>query len=168
MEVGLTGRWPIIRLMMKMNNLLNNKYLLLLFRLIVGFVFLYAGILKISDPEGFSDAINNYDLLPLISVNFFAIILPWIELVAGLFLLFGVLVKENSFIITVLLIVFILAIVISLGRGLNIECGCFGTSSGTKVGIIKLVENIVLLSFSLLLTKFDSSFLGITSHNNNS
>ena len=151
-----------------MNNLLSNKYLLLLFRLIVGFVFIYAGILKISDPSGFSDAINNYDLVPLISVNFFAIILPWIELVAGLFLLFGVFVKENSFIISVLLIVFILAIIISLGRGLNIECGCFGTSSGTKVGITKLVENIVLLSFSVLLTRFDSSFLGITSHNDNS
>jgi putative oxidoreductase len=151
-----------------MNNLVSNKYLLLLFRLIVGFVFIYAGILKISDPEGFSDAINNYDLVPLISVNFFAIILPWIELVAGLFLLFGVFVKENSFIISVLLIVFILAIIISLGRGLNIECGCFGTSSGTKVGITKLVENIVLLSFSLLLTRFDSALLGITSKNDNS
>ena len=151
-----------------MNNLLSNKYLLLLFRQIVGFVFIYAGILKISDPSGFSDAINNYDLVPLISVNFFAIILPWIELVAGLFLLFGVFVKENSFIISVLLIVFILAIIISLGRGLNIECGCFGTSSGTKVGITKLVENIVLLSFSVLLTRFDSAFLGIRSNNDNS
>jgi len=151
-----------------MNNLSKNKYLLFLFRVIVGFVFLYAGILKISDPSGFSDAINNYDLLPLIFVNFFAIILPWIELVAGLFLLFGISVKENSFIISVLLIVFILAIVISLGRGLNIECGCFGTSSGTKVGIIKLVENIVLLFISFLLTKFDSAFLGIKSHNDDS
>ena len=151
-----------------MNNLIRNEYLLLLLRVVVGFVFLYAGILKISDPAGFSDAINNYDLLPLIFVNFFAIILPWIEIVSGLFLLFGISVKENSLIISVLLIVFILAIAISLARGLNIECGCFGTSSGTKVGIIKLVENIVLLSFSLLLTKFDSSFLGITSHNDNS
>jgi len=151
-----------------MNNLSKNKYLLFLFRVIVGFVFLYAGILKISDPSGFSDAINNYDLLPLIFVNFFAIILPWIELVAGLFLLFGISVKENSFIISVLLIVFILAIVISIGRGLNIECGCFGTSSGTKVGIIKLVENIVLLFISFLLTKFNSVFLGITSCNDDS
>jgi uncharacterized membrane protein YphA (DoxX/SURF4 family) len=149
-----------------MNNLLRNKYLLFLFRVIVGFIFLYAGILKISDPSGFSDAINNYDLLPLSLVNFFAITLPWIEVVAGLFLLFGVSVKENSFIISVLLIVFILAIVISLSRGLNIECGCFGTSSGSKVGIIKLVENIVLLTFSFVLTKFNSVFLSITSHKN--
>lgn len=151
-----------------MNNFLSNKYLLFLCRVIVGFVFIYAGILKISDPAGFSDAINNYDLLPLSFVNFFAITLPWIEVVAGLFLLFGVSVKENSFIISIMLLVFIFAIVISLGRGLNIDCGCFGTSSGTKVGIIKLLENIALLTFSLLLTNFNSVFLSITYHNDNS
>ena len=162
---GLIGRWQIILLGVKMNNFLSNKYLLFLFRIIVGFIFIYAGILKISDPAGFSDAINNYDLLPLSFVNFFAITLPWIEVVAGLFLLFGISVKENSFIISVMLVVFILAIAISLGRGLNIECGCFGTSSGTKVGLIKLVENIILLTFSLLLTKFNSVFLSITSNN---
>ncbi len=165
---GLIGRWQIILLRAKMNNFLNNKYLLFLFRIILGFIFIYAGILKISDPAGFSDAIYNYKLLPLSFVNFFAITLPWIEVVAGLFLLFGISVKENSFIISVMLVVFILAIVISLGRGLNIECGCFGTSSGTKVGIIKLVENFILLSFSFLLTKFNSVFLSITSHKNNS
>ena len=148
-----------------MNNLLKNKYLLFLYRVIVGFVFIYAGILKISDPAGFSDAINNYDLLPLSIVNIFAITLPWIEVVAGLFLLFGVSVKENSFIFSIMLVVFILAIVVSLGRGLNIECGCFGTSSGTKVGIIKLVENIILLTFSFFLIKFNSVFLSITSNN---
>jgi len=151
-----------------MNNFLSNKYLLFLFRIIVGFVFIYAGILKISDPSGFSDAINNYDLLPLSFVNFFAITLPWLEVVAGLFLLFGISVKENSCIISVMLIVFIFAIVISLARGLNIDCGCFSTSTGTKVGIIKLVENIILLSFSLLLAKFNSVFLTISSHNDNS
>lgn len=151
-----------------MNNLLKNKYLLFLYRVIVGFVFIYAGILKISDPVGFSDAINNYDLLPLSFVNFFAITLPWIEVVAGLFLLFGISVKENSLIISVMLVVFILAIVVSLGRGLNIECGCFGTSSGTKVGIIKLVENIILLTFSFFLIKFNSVFLSITSNQNKS
>ena len=164
----MIGRWQIIPLRVKMNNLLSNKFLLLLFRIIVGFVFIYAGILKISDPAGFSDAINNYDLLPLSFVNFFAISLPWIEVVAGLFLLFGISVKENSFIISVMLVAFILAIAISLGRGLNIECGCFGTNSGTKVGIIKLVENIILFIFSFVLIKFDSVFLSITSNKNKS
>lgn len=146
-----------------MKNIFNNKYLLLIFRIILSFVFIYAGTEKISDPAGFSDAINNYRLLPLFSVNFFAITLPWVELVAGVLLLFGVSVKENSFIISISLVVFILAIGISLARGLSIECGCFGTSSGTRVGVEKIFENIILLVMGFTLSKFDSRFLSLLS-----
>lgn len=144
-----------------MNNLIKNKYLLFLFRIALAIVFIYAGTEKISDPAGFSDSINNYKILPLVFVNFFAITLPWIELTAGILLLFGIKVKETSFIISVLLIVFILVIAVSLIRGLNIDCGCFGTLSGTKIGVHKVVENLVLLLPGLLLVKFDSGFLSL-------
>ena len=52
--------------------------------------------------------------------------------------MFGISVKENSAILSGLLLVFIIAIAISLARGLNIDCGCFGTVGGTKVGIQKI------------------------------
>ena len=142
-----------------MKNILSNKYLLFFVRIILSVVFIYAGMEKISDPAGFSDSINNYKILPLFTVNFLAIILPWIELIAGVLLLFGIKVKENSFIISVLLSIFIIAIVISLIRGLNIDCGCFGTFSGSKVGIYKLIENSLLLIAGYALMKFDSEFL---------
>lgn len=146
-----------------MKNLFNNKYLLILSRIILAFVFIYAGIEKIADPAGFSDSIDNYKILPLFSVNVFAIILPWIELIAGLFLLFGIKVKENSFIISVLLGIFIIAIIISLLRGLNIDCGCFGTVNGSKVGVHKIVEDLILFALGLLLIKFDSDFFTLKS-----
>jgi len=147
--------------------LLNNKYLLLLVRVVLGFVFIYAAVTKISDPEGFSQAIYNYKLLPLFLVNIFAIILPWIELSAGVLLVFGISVKENSSIISGLLIVFILAVLISLFRGLDINCGCFGTVNGSKVGLQKILENIGLLVSSLLLIKFDSNFFSLGTRNKN-
>jgi putative oxidoreductase len=137
-----------------MVKIFSNSYLLLIFRVIVGFVFIYAGVEKIIDPEGFARSINNYRLLPFSAVNFFAIILPWIELVAGLLLILGIAVKENSFIITSLLVIFIIAIVISLFRGLNIDCGCFGTDGGSKVGIQKIIENVLLAIGGLLLIYF--------------
>jgi uncharacterized membrane protein YphA (DoxX/SURF4 family) len=143
------------------NRILNNKYLLLIIRLVLGFVFIYAAITKISDPEGFSQAIYNYKLLPLFMVNIFAIILPWIELSAGVLLVFGISVKENSAIISGLLIVFILAVLISLFRGLDINCGCFGTVNGSEVGLQKILENIGLLVSSLILIKFDSNFFSL-------
>ena len=147
------------------NNILNNKYLLLTIRLFFGFVFIYASVTKISDPEGFAQAIYNYKLLPLFLVNILAIILPWIELTTGILLLFGVSVKENSAILNGLLIIFIIAIIISLFRGLDINCGCFGTVDGAKVGLQKILENIGLLILGFVLIKFDSDFLSLVNKN---
>ena len=146
-------------------NILNNKYLLLTIRLFFGFVFIYASVTKISDPEGFAQAIYNYKLLPLFLVNILAIILPWIELTTGILLLFGVSVKENSAILNGLLIIFIIAIIISLFRGLDINCGCFGTVDGAKVGLQKILENIGLLILGFVLIKFDSDFLSLVNKN---
>ncbi|QQS37628.1 MAG: DoxX family membrane protein [Ignavibacteriales bacterium] len=144
-----------------MQKLFSNKYLLLVLRLITGFVFIYAGLEKALEPSGFANSIVNYKLLPDFTINFIAITLPWIELAAGLLLIFGVSVKENSMIISTLLVLFIIMIAISLLRGLNIDCGCFGTAGGSRVGIIKIVENLILLAISGHLTKYDSEFLSL-------
>ena len=137
-----------------MKKVLTNKYFLLLCRIVIGFIFLYAGMEKISDPSGFASSINNYKLLPFPLVNIAALILPWIEVTAGILLIFGIRVKENAFIISGLLGIFTIAIIISLLRGLNIDCGCFGTLSGTKIGIQKLIENILMFLAGVMLLYF--------------
>ena len=137
-----------------MEKVLTNKYFLLLCRIVIGFIFLYAGMEKISDPSGFASSINNYKLLPFPLINIAALILPWIEVTAGILLIFGIRVKENAFIISGLLGIFTIAIIISLLRGLNIDCGCFGTLSGTKIGIQKLIENILMFLAGVMLLYF--------------
>jgi len=145
-----------------LNKLLNNKFLLFGLRIFLGFIFIFAAVTKVADPEGFSQSIYNYKLMPDFIINFLAIAFPWIELVAGILLVFGISVKENSAIISGLLVVFIIAIGISLARGLDIDCGCFGTIDGSKVGLLKILENIGLLLLSLILIKFDSKYLSIS------
>jgi len=141
--------------------ILSNKYFLLACRIVLGIVFIFAAITKAYEPDGFAQSIANYKLIPFSMVNFLAIILPWIELSAALLLIFGISVKENSAILTTLLFVFIIAIAISLARGLDIDCGCFGTVDGTKVGVQKILENIGLLILGLILIKFDSKTLSL-------
>ena len=136
--------------------ILSNQYLLILLRIILGLVFIYSGFVKIIDTSGFSNSIYNYKLMPDLLINFLAIVLPWIELIAGLLLILGITIKENALIINSLLIVFIIAIVINLFRGLDINCGCFGTGNGTKIGIAKLIENSILLFIGILLMLSDS------------
>lgn len=85
--------------------------------------------------------------------------MPWIEIVAGILLVFGIAVKENAFIINVMLIVFIVAISISLARGLSIDCGCFG--KGNQIGIQKLIENTLMFFAGVLLILYDSKILAL-------
>jgi uncharacterized membrane protein YphA (DoxX/SURF4 family) len=144
-----------------MRSFYSNKYLLLIIRIILGFVFIYAGAEKISDPEAFAISISNYRLLPTAAINFFAITLPWIELVAGILLIFGIAVKENSSILFSMLLVFTIAIVLSLFRGLSIDCGCFG--KGTQIGLYKLGENTLMIIGTFLLMIFGSDLLKLKS-----
>lgn len=146
-----------------MNILFSNKYLLLFLRIVISFVFIYAGIEKISDPEAFAISIANYRLLPIETINIFAITLPWIELVAGILMLFGIAVKENSTIIFSMLTIFTIAIIVSLFRGLSIDCGCFG--KGSQIGMMKLGENTLMIIASFLLILFGSDFLKLKSNN---
>ena len=120
-----------------LNKILNNRiFFLLTIRSIFRHLFSFLQLLqKSADPEGFSHSIYNYKLMPDFLINFLAIVFPWIELVAGILLIFGISVKENSAILSGLLVIFIVAIAISLARGLNIDCGCFGTVEGRKLGI---------------------------------
>jgi putative oxidoreductase len=137
--------------------ILTDKYFLFLIRITLGLIFIYAGAEKISNLDDFALSISNYRLLPTSLLNFFAITLPWIEIVAGILLLFGISVKENSAIIFAMLSVFTIAIIISLFRGLSIDCGCFG--KGTQIGLFKLGENLLMITGSFLLMVFGSDYI---------
>lgn len=128
----------------------GNPWLALACRVIVGVVFIYASLDKIAHPAEFAGIVNNYKILPHQLINITAIILPWIELVAGLLLVFGLFSRGSSLIISLMLVVFIAAIGFNLARGLDFNCGCFSTGKdGMVIGWTKIGQNIVLLALSL-------------------
>jgi putative oxidoreductase len=96
---------------------------------IVGGVFVYAGVLKVLDPVQFGLDIDNYKSLPwFISVRL-AFYLPWLEIFCGVALIFRCLYRGGLSILTLLTIVFVGAAVAAKTRGLDITCGCFGHAS---------------------------------------
>ena len=97
--------------------------------LIVGGIFVYAGVLKVLDPVQFGLDIDNYKSLPwLISVRL-AFYLPWLEILCGLAVIFRFLYRGGLSILTALILVFIGATIAAKMRGLDITCGCFGHAS---------------------------------------
>lgn len=125
--------------------LLSNRYLLLAARLVLGMVFIVAAVPKIAAPESFAVSIEAYELLPLFVVNAAAIVIPWVELSCGLFLVAGCYARASSALLGALLALFIVAISAAVLRGLNINCGCFAGADATPVGWGKVLEDIALL-----------------------
>jgi putative oxidoreductase len=142
----------------------SYRFLLLAVRLALGFLFVFAGVEKIVQPEDFAQAITNYHLLPIITVNVFAILVPWIELVAGIFLMLGLFTRGSSLLLVFLLFLFTVAAAISIARGLDISCGCFGTASARKVGWGTLGEDFIMLGGSLLLCLFPNTPVSIETY----
>jgi len=131
---------------------------LLLSRLILGGVFIYASWDKILHPDQFAQIVLNYKLMPDMTINLLAIFMPWLELIAGLFLVFGVFVKESAGILAGLLLVFIVAIAINLARGLDFDCGCFSSSTDQKSASYWLIiRDIALMIPAVHLMVFSRS-----------
>jgi len=97
--------------------------------LIIGDIFIYAGVIKAMDPVAFANDIDNYKILPWPLVVRLAFYLPWLELLCGLALILRFFYRGGLFILTGLTFVFIAASVIAKVRGLDITCGCFGHAS---------------------------------------
>ena len=95
-------------------------------RLVVGGVWLTAGVLKLPDPTESVRAVRNYQLLPEALVPLVGHLLPLVEIVVGVCLVVGILVRANAVVSVVLLGAFIVGIASAWARGLSIECGCFG------------------------------------------
>src|SRR5438552_18513074 len=100
--------------------------------LIVGGIFVYAGVVKVLDPVQFANDIDNYKTLPwFVSVRL-AVYLPWLEIFCGLALIFRFLYRGGLSILTVLIAVFIGVTIAAKMRGLDITCGCFGHASRSE------------------------------------
>ena len=135
--------------------ILSNKYFLILLRLIVGGFFVFASLDKLMNQEAFARAIYNYKFLPDIFINIFAIIIPYFELIAGLLLIAGIFKRGSSFLISFMLVIFIIALSQAYAKGLDINCGCFSLETvGQKSDILQRIgEDILLLIASIIIYK---------------
>jgi len=95
------------------------------FEAVLGAIFIAAAWPKIQEPPDFAHMICNYKMIPGGVVNLMAIYLPWIELLAGAALIFGVFRRGSLVTVGGLLVVFIIALGFNLMRGHPVDCGCF-------------------------------------------
>ncbi|WP_309397628.1 MauE/DoxX family redox-associated membrane protein [Cerasicoccus maritimus] len=110
----------------------------------LGGFFIYAGVGKIAAPVDFFESILNYQLVGAELAWLVAMFLPWLEVLAGAALIWPKLRCGGLLWIGGMLLVFIVALITALVRGLDIECGCTGTGGSSVT--YTLIQDIFLLA----------------------
>ena len=111
---------------------LASPWLKVRVQIALGLFFVAAALPKLVDPPSFAHMIYNYRLVPGAFVNLMALVMPWLELLAGLALILGIWTRTSAGLAGALLLVFLVAISLNLARGNAIDCGCFDVSSANR------------------------------------
>lgn len=129
-----------------------------LFRLLLGGVFIYAGINKLRGLEEFSDSIAGFRMLPCMFINVTTLTFPVLEIVLGSLVLVPVsrILRLGALGLIILNILFIGVLLSAWIRDLNVNCGCFGLAflPQTKWTIpIAIARDVVLLGLAIVLLR---------------
>ncbi|MBM0240267.1 DoxX family membrane protein [Micromonospora sp. ATA32] len=117
------ARWPAVR-----------PWLGVAARLGLAAVWLVAGGSKVGDLAASGRAVNAYQVMPYDVATVIGAALPFVELALGMLLLLGLATRLAAGVSAALLVVFITGIASAWSRGLNIDCGCFGSGGQLAAG----------------------------------
>ncbi|MBN1569042.1 MAG: DoxX family membrane protein [Acidobacteria bacterium] len=125
------------------------KVLHWLCRLMLAGIFLYSGYFKIEAPLQFAAAIAGYRLVPENLIFPLATFLPWLEMILGYNFLIGWKIRLNSLAAAFLLLFFLVVLAITVGRGIEANCGCF--SLDERISLKTIVRDSLILIPALYL-----------------
>jgi putative oxidoreductase len=119
-------------------------------RLVLAGLFAMAAVPKILDPTSFARDVENYHLLPPELVAIVAVLLPPLELVLSIALLTGVHARGAAIVTGGLLLAFAGGMAQAIARGIDLDCGCFGSALAMEVSGWTIARNLALFALAML------------------
>jgi putative oxidoreductase len=132
----------------------RSPYLSVFCRLILGAIFISFALSKVLRPAVFALNVVDYDMMPSWGVNLWALILPWAELLVGLFLVLGIRTRAAATLIGLMNVIFIAGLVHAILNHMPINCGCVG-EVGEPVNWLKVLKNTGMLVMTLQIFLYD-------------
>lgn len=118
---------------------------LVVIRLFLAAIFIVAAVSKLRDQAGTRKAAVSFGVPESMS-KVFAFALPLVEIVGALLLVYSASSWFGSVAITVLLLVFTVAISVQLLKGTEPDCHCFGQLGAEKIGVSSLFRNALFMA----------------------
>jgi uncharacterized membrane protein YphA (DoxX/SURF4 family) len=154
-----------MKLMQEMRDWKN--WVTLVARLVLGVVFLWAGISKVGNLPGFVQATAAYQIGPYWMAQIIGTGLPFAEIGLGLMLIAGLFTRVGGLLSGLLMVAFIIGIASVWIRGISIDCGCFGDGGpitpeeAAKAYPWELARDVGMLALSVWLVVIKQPFLAI-------
>jgi uncharacterized membrane protein YphA (DoxX/SURF4 family) len=119
-------------------------------RVFLGGVFIVAGGAKIGNAAYFAAQIAAFGILPQPVIAPMALLLPFLEVLLGGYLVIGLYARLAGWIATIQLLIFAAAIASAVARGLSLSCGCFGPNDQTVTSWPEVARDVALALVGLL------------------
>ena len=125
-------------------------------RILIGILLLTSGFQKALLPyQNFQYVIQGYKLFPPGMETAVAMIVPWIELFTGLFLVLGLHLRLALGMAIGLFGGFMMILAQALLRGIALEeCGCFGKLFSVPPLVMLLIDSIIFLTLCVLFRRY--------------
>lgn len=119
-------------------------------------IFVTAGWLKVTDLAASGRAVNAYQIMPYDLAMVIGAAQPFVEIVVGLLLLFGLATRLAAWACAVMMVAFIAGIASAWSRGLNIDCGCFSKGGPLPPGVTPnylpdILRDVAFLAMAIFL-----------------
>jgi uncharacterized membrane protein YphA (DoxX/SURF4 family) len=121
--------------------------------LALGTTFVVSGASKLQDAQGFVLGVLDYQILPSRLAILYARSLPFAEVFIGLLLLFGIWRSIAGIGALALLLSFLIAVVINLGRGRRLKCHCFGSAQTERLGWLTVARILALMMLAIVVSR---------------
>lgn len=133
--------------------------MLVLIRVILGVLFIISGGEKILSPmENFLYVIDGYQVIPRAVEPLVALLFPWVELLAGLFILLGLWLRQALGVLMAMSLSLVVIVGQAIVRQLPLEnCGCFGELVHVPLRGVILIDLSVAALTLLCLVKIKSA-----------
>jgi uncharacterized membrane protein YphA (DoxX/SURF4 family) len=137
--------------MKRISLLMQNSYLHLALRLFLGATFIVSAVAKLPMQDRFIDVVKDYHMLPGFLASFYGSVLPWLELLLGVYILLGMMIKQTSFTLILIGATFMVANIGAIAKGME-HCGtCFGEAFPLSAPVALALDFIVIIAAVVLL-----------------
>ena len=127
------------------------SYAVLVCRLVIGAIFIVAGVSKVGHAAEFAAQIAGFQILPQAVIAPMALVLPFVEILLGGYLIAGLYARAAGWVAVVMLGAFDAAIASAVVRGMTVSCGCFGPNDQTVTTWAEVARDAVFVLIALVI-----------------